>query len=76
MTIPFNWNKVTIEQYQTIYPHLQGEVDWSRIISFFTGKTYEWAETQDLKFYKYIELKSQRSPKLFADAPPYVPKGQ
>ena len=54
MTIPFNWNKVTIEQYQTIYPHLQGEVDWSRIISFFTGKTYDEVESLDLKHYKYL----------------------
>lgn len=54
MTIPFNWNKVTIEQYQTIYPHLQGEVDWSRIISFFTGKTYDEVENLDLKHYKYL----------------------
>jgi hypothetical protein len=54
MRLPSSYSQVTIEEYQTIYPHLQGEIDWSRIISFFTGKTYEWKETQDLKFYKYM----------------------
>ena len=54
MRLPTSYNQVTIEEYQTIYPHLQGDVDWSRIISFFTGKSIEWVETQDLKFYKYM----------------------
>lgn len=53
MSIPFSFNQVTIEQYQTIYPHLQGEVDWSRIISFFTGKTIDEIESLPLKEYKY-----------------------
>ena len=54
MRLPTSCNQVTIEEYQTIYPHLQGEVDWSRIISFFTGKSIEWADSQDLEFYKYM----------------------
>jgi len=54
MRLPTSYNQVTIEEYQTIYPHLQGDIDWSRIISFFTGKSIEWVETQDLKFYKYM----------------------
>ena len=54
MRLPTSYNQVTIEEYQTIYPHLQGEVDWSRIISFFTGKSIEWVDSQDLKFYKYM----------------------
>lgn len=54
MTIPFSFKQVTIEQYQTIYPHLQGEVDWSRIISFFTGKTYDECENIELGYYKYL----------------------
>lgn len=54
MTIPFNWKQVTIEDYQTIYHHLQGDIDWSRIISYFTGKTYDEAEALDLKYYKYL----------------------
>jgi len=54
MRLPTSYNQVTIEEYQTIYPHLKGDIDWSRIISFFTGKSIEWVETQDLKFYKYM----------------------
>lgn len=54
MTIPFSFKQVTIEQYQTIYPHLQGNIDWTRIISFFTNKTYDEVETFDLKYYKYL----------------------
>jgi hypothetical protein len=54
MRIPFSFKEVTIEQYQTIYPHLQGDVDWTRVISFFTGRTYSEVEEFDLKYYKYL----------------------
>lgn len=55
MRLPINYNQVTVEQYQEIYSLLQQEeIDWTYIISFFTGKTFDEVYAFDFKFRFYI----------------------
>lgn len=58
MRVPRNYNQVTIEEYQALYPIIQktevSEDDWTFIIHFFTGKTIDEVEAFDFKLRIYI----------------------
>jgi hypothetical protein len=63
MGFPFNYKQITVEQYQTIQPFLEGDKDWVKIAGFFLNKTDDEVESLPLKelkwYYKKLSFLNQ-----------------